>query len=69
MQFDKIKPEKLQQWVPKLRKNWPQGVFLAAGGIKLNNIAQYAQTPVDGLVTSALHYAAPADIGVNIQPA
>lgn len=69
LQFDKVTPENLQLWIPQLRKDWPQGIFLAAGGIKLNNVAQYAQTPVDGLVTSALHYAAPADIGVNIQPA
>ena len=69
LQFDKVAPENLQLWVPQLRKDWPQGVFLAAGGIKLKNIEQYAKTPVDGLVTSALHYAAPADIGVNIQPA
>lgn len=68
LQFDKATPEQLQEWLPQLRKNWPHGLFLAAGGISLKNVARYAQTSVDGIVTSALHYASPADIGVNIQP-
>lgn len=68
LQFDKVQPKELNDWIPQLRKNWPNGIFLAAGGIKLNNIEAYAKTPVDGLVTSALHYAPPADIGVFIAP-
>lgn len=68
IQFDKVDPNQLQQWVSVLRADWPSGVFLAAGGINVNNVGQYAQTGVDGLVTSSLHYAAPADIGVRIQP-
>ncbi len=68
VQFDKVGPQQLQDWVPQLRKDWPKGILLAAGGIKLDNVADYAQTQVDGLVTSALHYAPPADIGVRIQP-
>ena len=68
VQFDKVEPEQLQGWVSQLRKDWPKGFLLAAGGIKLDNVADYAQTQVDGLVTSALHYAPPADIGVRIQP-
>ena len=59
VQFDKVQPKQLIEWVPQLRQDWTQGVILAAGGIKLENIAQYAQTQVDGLVTSALHYAPP----------
>ncbi|MEZ2742168.1 ModD protein [Paenalcaligenes hominis] len=68
VQFDKATPAELQAWLPALRQQWPQGVFLAAGGIKLDNIEGYAQTGVDALVTSALHYAPPADIGVHIYP-
>lgn len=66
VQFDKATPNQLREWLPKLREHWPNGVFLAAGGIKLDNVADYAQTGVNALVTSALHHAPPADIGVNI---
>lgn len=59
LQFDKVQPKQLMEWVSQLRQDWPKGVILAVGGIKLENIAQYAQTQVDGLVTSALHYAPP----------
>ena len=68
IQFDKVQPKELNEWIPQLNQTWPQGVYLAAGGIELNNIDAYAKTPVHGLVTSALHYAPPADIGVNINP-
>lgn len=67
LQFDKISPFLLDIWLPELRLHWPEGVFLAAGGINLQNVLSYAKCDVNGLVTSALHYAAPADIGVNIQ--
>lgn len=68
LQFDKVQPNELNDWIPQLSQTWPHGVYLAAGGIKLNNIEAYAKTPVHGLVTSALHYAPPADIGVKIVP-
>lgn len=68
IQFDKVSPENLSLWISNLKKEWPHGLFLAAGGINNKNVADYALTGVDGLVTSSLHYAPPADIGVNINP-
>ena len=68
VQFDKATPNQLREWLPMLRQHWPKAIFLAAGGIKPENVEDYARTGVNALVTSALHYAPPADIGVNIYP-
>lgn len=66
VQFDKIPPETLMQIVPALRKAHPTLTILAAGGIHAGNAAAYAATGVNALVTSSLHYAKPADIGVQV---
>jgi molybdenum transport protein len=66
VQFDKVPPETLAQIVPALRKAHPNVTILAAGGIHAGNAAAYAATGVNALVTSSLHYAKPADIGVKI---
>ncbi len=66
VQFDKIPPETLMQIVPALRKAHPTLTILAAGGIHAGNAAAYAATGVNALVTSILHYAKPADIGVQV---
>jgi molybdenum transport protein len=66
VQFDKVPPEILTQIVPALRKAHPNVTILAAGGIHAGNAAAYAATGVNALVTSSLHYAKPADIGVKV---
>ncbi|MGE4590791.1 ModD protein [Alcaligenes sp.] len=66
VQFDKVPPEILTQIVPALRKAHPNVTILAAGGIHAGNAASYATTGVNALVTSSLHYAKPADIGVKV---
>ncbi|MFA1605173.1 ModD protein [Alcaligenes faecalis] len=66
VQFDKVPPETLAQIVPALRKAHPNITILAAGGIHAGNAAAYAATGVNALVTSSLHYAKPADIGVKV---
>lgn len=66
LQFDKASPEQLRAWCPALRAKYPQVGLLAAGGINASNAADYAATGVDALVTSSLHYAPPADIGVTV---
>ncbi len=66
VQFDKVAPEQLARIVPALRAAHPAIPLLAAGGIHAGNAAAYAATGVNALVTSSLHYAKPADIGVRI---
>lgn len=67
IQFDKVAPDALADIVPQLRATHPDIPLLAAGGIHAGNAAAYAATGVNALVTSSLHYAKPADIGVKIE--
>lgn len=68
VQFDKAAPEDLRAWCPRLRALYPRVQLLAAGGIHAGNAVQYATSGVHALVTSSLHYASPADVGVAMQP-
>ena len=69
VQFDKASPAQLRHWCPVLRHRHPRLALLAAGGVNGQNAADYAATGVDALVTSSLHHAPPADIGVQVVPA
>ena len=69
VQFDKVSLDQLRQWCPLLRQQHPRLALLAAGGVNDKNAADYATTGVDALVTSSLHHAPPADIGVQVMPA
>ncbi len=66
LQFDKLPPAELSQAVPRLRQINPQVALLAAGGVTLDNVAAYAQTGVDALVTTSLYHVKPIDMGVRI---
>ncbi|WP_454689232.1 ModD protein [Achromobacter aloeverae] len=68
VQFDKVSPDDLRAWCPRLRERAPGVGLLAAGGIRKDNAVAYATSGVDALVTSSLHYAPPADVGVRIAP-
>jgi len=68
VQFDKASPEQLAPWCAQLRAQYPALGLLAAGGIHAGNAAAYAATGVDALVTSSLHHAPPADVGVRVEP-
>ncbi len=65
IQFDKLPPDQIQAVVPQIRAIHPSILLLAAGGIHAGNIASYARTGVDGLVSTSPYYAPPADIGVR----
>ena len=69
LQFDKQPAAVLARWVAQLRGEYPHLRLLAAGGIRLDNVAEYAATGVDGLVLSSLYQAPPADIGIRLCPA
>lgn len=68
IQFDKLRPDGLRGMVAELRAAAPKVTLFAAGGIDENNVAAYAATGVDAIVTSAVYHAPPADIGVDIRP-
>lgn len=68
VQFDKMPPEQLRVCCETLRKRQPSIWLIAAGGIHEGNAASYARAGVDALVTSSLHFAPPADIGVCVAP-
>jgi molybdenum transport protein len=64
VQLDKVSSEIAEEVVKIAR---PKGVkVLAAGGIKLENVEEYAKTGVDGIVTTAPYFAKGADIKVTI---
>ena len=69
IQFDKIPPDELGGLVAEIRGIDPRCTLIAAGGINAKNVAAYAATGVDGLVTTAPFSAAPLDMSARILPA
>jgi len=69
LQFDKVPPSQLGFFVTELRSLRKDIVILAAGGITEENVVSFAQSGIDGVVTSSLFHAKPADMGVRIAPA
>ncbi len=69
-QLEKFSPLDLRNSVKLLKRRYPDIRLLATGGIRLENVAEYAATGVDGLITTAPYYfAGPADIGVKMERA
>jgi molybdenum transport protein len=66
IQFDKMPTSALKEVAAKIKKEFPKVILLAAGGVNEKNISEYAETNVDGIVTTSLYNAAPTDIGVRI---
>ncbi len=64
IQLDKVSPE-IAKRVVEIAKSKNIKV-LAAGGIKLENIKEYAKSGVDGVVTTAPYFAKGADVKVVI---
>jgi molybdenum transport protein len=67
IQVDKLGPAELETLVAAVRAAAPQVVIAAAGGVNLENAETYAATGVDLLVTSAMYWGKPADIGVTME--
>lgn len=65
LQCEKMSHEELRQCVG-LKEKYPHLLLSATGGVNLQNIAEYAKTGVDFIVTSAPYHAKPADINVVI---
>ena len=66
IQFDKISPIELNNAVEIIRGINTGIVILAAGGINESNVQLYAQTGVDAIVTSAMYFGKPVDMGVKM---
>lgn len=67
IQFDKMSCQELQEAVKLLREINPNVVILAAGGINEGNAADYAGTGIDAIVTSAVYFGKPVDIGTVME--
>ncbi|MBV5334450.1 MAG: ModD protein [Sulfuricurvum sp.] len=68
LQLEKFPLTKLSDTVRILRADYPHITLIATGGISAKNIAEYAGTGVDMIVTSSPYSAQPADIKVRIEP-
>lgn len=66
IQFDKMEVQELKNAVECLKTEFPYVITLGAGGINESNIVDYAQTGINGIVTTSLYNANPIDIGVKI---
>ncbi|MDR1548682.1 MAG: ModD protein [Hungatella sp.] len=66
IQFDKMSPKDINHAAASIKQHYPQSILLAAGGIHPGNAIEYANTGVDGIVTTSLYTASPLDIGVKI---
>lgn len=66
IQFDKISPDLLRKGVEQIRKEFPDLILLAAGGINENNIEEYAATGVDAVITTSIYYGKPVDMSVRM---
>lgn len=65
IQYDKFASETLARVVAANREKNPHLIHLAAGGIAAGNVKEYAKTGVDGLVTTAVYFGKPVDIGLK----
>lgn len=68
LQLEKFPLSKLSDAVRILRADYPHITLIATGGISAKNIAEYAATGVDMIVTSSPYNAQSADIKVRIEP-
>ncbi len=68
LQFDKVQPGQLKNYVQKIRESHPNLLLLAAGGINESNVIEYADTGVDGIVTTSMYFGRPLDISVIMKP-
>ena len=68
LQLEKFPLAELSDAVRILRADHPHLTLIATGGVNVKNIAEYAATGVDMIVTSSPYSAQPADIKVRIEP-
>ncbi len=67
VQFEKVPPRRLAEYVRVLREKAPHVKIGVAGGVTLENVREYAATGVDFIVTSYPYYAKPVDMGTRMR--
>jgi molybdenum transport protein len=67
IQLDKIDFETLKKIVSYKNENYPYVKILAAGGINLSNVKDYASCEIDGVVTSSVYVSGMANLSSNIK--
>lgn len=67
LQFDKIPAKDLKIMVDQIRCLNSNIILLGAGGVNEGNIEEYARTGIDAIVTTAMYFGKPSDIGVTIK--
>ena len=67
LQFDKIPVNDLKIIVDQIRRINPNIILLGAGGVNEGNIEEYARTGIDAIVTTAMYFGKPSDIGVTME--
>lgn len=67
VQLDKVPADRMGELVRELRSLDPHLTVIAAGGINPVNVAAYAATGVDGLVTTSPFTAKPVDMSVRMR--
>jgi molybdenum transport protein len=68
VQLDNFSPADVRKCRKEISKSSPAVKLAAAGNIVLGNIADYARSGADILVTSWPYYGEPAGLAVSIQP-
>lgn len=68
LQLDKFNPKQAEYIIARSKGIAPDCLLSIAGGINKNNIAEFAQTDINLIVTSSPYYAMPEDIKVILKP-
>ena len=66
IQCEKFSVETLTEFVTQAKREFPQLIISAAGGLNAANARAYAQTGVDFLVTTWPYFGKPADVKMQI---
>lgn len=67
LQFDKVPPDTLGEFVRQIRAVDPHVLLIAAGGVTAENAAAYAATGVDAISTTWVYFGKPADLSVKME--
>lgn len=68
LQFDKVPPELLGQYVQEIKEYHSDLLLIGAGGINEANVIAYAATGIDAIVTTSMYFGRPLDIAVTLEP-
>lgn len=67
LQMDKTSLEELIKIVKYKNEHYSHIKILAAGGVNIHNAYEFAQTGVDGIVTSSIYFCGMADMGSRLE--